>query len=168
KLIGQTTSTSSKRYRACFATVSPSSVDLSNSVWAFIRDGHAESTSKQYDSIETFYKETVCNVIVPFPASGFSLALFAYAMTRGDYKYSTVSSYVSAIISRNKLYGFGLSPHDDFLVNMAKRSASKLCDHTVEKKLPLSRQQVQQLGFLDPAGSNTIVSASLTGIFGLL
>ncbi|KAF4651684.1 hypothetical protein FOZ61_010268, partial [Perkinsus olseni] len=103
-------------------------------------DGHAASTSKQYDSIELFYKEVVSSAAVPFPASGHSLALFAYAMSRAGYKFATVSSYLSAM--------------DEFILKMAKKSASKICVHDIDQKLPLTRDQVTQLGALDPLGGN--------------
>ncbi|KAF4715071.1 hypothetical protein FOZ63_003767, partial [Perkinsus olseni] len=158
----------SKRLRACSAVTQHPAGVLGSVVWNFIRDGHAASTSKQYDSIELFYKEVVSSAAVPFPASGHSLALFAYAMSRAGYKFATVSSYLSAMVSRNRLYGNDLSSQDEFILKMAKKSASKICVHDVDQKLPLTRDQVTQLGALDPLGGNIVVTASLCGIFALL
>ncbi|KAF4650786.1 hypothetical protein FOL47_000870 [Perkinsus chesapeaki] len=141
---------------------------LADNINRFIRSGHSTSTIQQYDSVESFYREVVSAALEPFPVTGRSVALFTMSMCNAGYKYSTISSYISSISTRNSSYGYSLSKLDEFQIKMARRAAAKLTTDETKQMRPLSRLQVIKIGELDHAlrGDNT--TAILTGVFGML
>ncbi|KAF4747593.1 hypothetical protein FOZ62_014248, partial [Perkinsus olseni] len=141
---------------------------LQSCVSAFIRNGHAASTQAQYDSIESFYVEMVAGTLPPYPVSGRGVATFAWGMCKAEYKYSTISSYISAVISKNSSYGYSLSKAEEFQIKMTRRAAEKLSDVELRQVPPLSREQVRQLGEINDPTVSVFTDIILTAIYGLL
>ncbi|KAF4757347.1 hypothetical protein FOZ63_033071, partial [Perkinsus olseni] len=159
---------SSKRLRAVTSVAEAGPDELHHCVSTFIRSGHARATQDQYDSIERFYIETVSSAAEAFPVTGRTLGLFAWAMCKAEYKYSSISSYLSAIVSRNGSYGHSLSKADEFQLRMIRRAAEKVTDAEIRQMLPLSKEQVVQIGALDPTRDDPSINFFLVAIYGRL
>ncbi|KAF4720066.1 hypothetical protein FOZ62_006478, partial [Perkinsus olseni] len=114
---------------------------LQSCVSAFIRNGHAASTQSQYYSIESFYVEMVAGTLPPYPA---------------DYKYSAISSYISAVISKNSSYGYSLSKAEEFQIKMTRKAAEKLSE------------EARGRSDREPLPGSAFTDIILTAIYGLL
>lgn len=133
----------------------------------FARSGLAANTNEMYDRTVEFYRDVVGPVC--FPLCVEDLQLFVWVLTRANYAYNSISTFVSALRSRNKCFGADLSSSDSFRLKHILLAAKKTTESVpVIKMRPLSRSDILSVFHSWPPSRVRIAAAILTGICALL
>ncbi|KAF4659726.1 hypothetical protein FOL47_007471 [Perkinsus chesapeaki] len=134
---------------------------------SFAHSGLAQSTNSLYDSTVTFFEDVIGGNA--FPLSVQDLSVFVWALSSCNYAYNTISTYVSALRSRNKSAGFWLTPSEDFQVSHILKAAKKLVGgECVRKMKPITKSELFEVFRNVPPRSDLASEAMLLGIFAML
>ncbi|KAF4735491.1 hypothetical protein FOZ63_026629, partial [Perkinsus olseni] len=134
---------------------------------SFASTGLASSTNSLYDSTVVFFEEVIGGKAFPLRVQ--DLSLLVWALTSCSYAYNSISTFVSALRSRNKSAGFWLTPGEDFQVGHILKAARKATGgHPVRKMRPITRSELLELFRNAPPRKDVTSRAMLVGIFALL
>ncbi|KAF4680476.1 hypothetical protein FOZ63_027469 [Perkinsus olseni] len=133
----------------------------------FARSGLAAKTNDLYDRTVEFYRQVVGPTC--FPLCIEDLQLFVWVLTKANYAFNLIATFVGGLRSRNKSLGSDLSPSEAFRLKHILQAAKKAtAGQPVSKMRPLSRSDVLGVFHSWPPKRFRGAAAMLTGICGLL
>ncbi|KAF4651713.1 hypothetical protein FOL47_000220 [Perkinsus chesapeaki] len=141
-----------------------------SSISGFVSTAYAQSTHKQIETAQRFYVTIVKSKrLSPTPVTIDSLTLMICCMARSEYKFSTITKYLSHVQRWAIREGIlVLSEQDKLNLNLALRAAKKLTDGPTRQAATLSKSEIESvvvaLDVLSPVAADLFI----LGTVGLL